>query len=76
MEVFMIPKYREITKLALTAALVVETAILIRAAFTIKTQYTALEMLENLSEYYVDILERNDVDLSDYDIIVLNTILG
>lgn len=76
MEVFMIPKYREITKLALTAALVVETAILIRAAFTIKVQHTALEMLENLSEYYVDILERNDVDLSDYDIIVLNTILG
>lgn len=72
----MIPKYREITKLALTAALVVETAILIRAAFTIKAQHTALELLENLSEYYVDILERNDVDLSDYDIIVLNTILG
>lgn len=71
----MVEKYREITKLTMLGALVVETAILIRMAFIIKEQNLTITTLENVSRYYVDMLDKNDVPLTDYDVIALNTIL-
>lgn len=71
----MIRKYHELAKLTLFGAFVVETAILIRTIIIIRNQTMVVNTLENLSEYYVDILEKNDVHLTDYDLIALNTIL-
>lgn len=71
----MLEKYREITKLTMLSALVVETAILIRMAFAIKEQNLTITTLENVSRYYVDMLDKNDVPLTDYDVIALNAIL-
>ncbi|AVO25281.1 hypothetical protein SEA_ODESZA_41 [Gordonia Phage Odesza] len=71
----MLRQYREITKLTMLGALVVETAILIRMAYAIKEQNLTITTLENVSRYYVDMLDKNDVPLTDYDIIALNAIL-
>ena len=71
----MVEKYREITKLTMLSALVVETAILIRMAFVIKEQNLTITTLENVSRYYVDMLDKNEVPLTDYDVIALNAIL-
>ncbi|QDH85274.1 hypothetical protein HWC49_gp43 [Gordonia phage Kenosha] len=60
---------------ALVALVAVETAILLRLCWNSRQNHVKIETLKDVARYYADMLEKNDVELSDYDIIALNTIL-
>lgn len=72
----MIRRYRDLAKIAMLGTLVIETAVLIRIASMLRDQNHNVDTLERVSQYYVDILEKNEVPLTDYDVIALNLILS
>ncbi|QAU06274.1 hypothetical protein SEA_RICKMORE_40 [Gordonia phage Rickmore] len=59
----------------LMALVAVEAVILLRLCWNTRQNHVKINTLKDVARYYADMLEKNDVELSDYDVIALNTIL-
>lgn len=68
--------YSNILKNVLTAVVVTETVLLARSLLVIRDQNEVIKTLEDVSNYYVYILDKNDVPLTKYDLIALNSIFS
>lgn len=68
--------YSNILKNVLTAVVVTETVLLASSLLVIRDQNEVIKTLEDVSNYYVYILDKNDVPLTKYDLIALNSIFS
>ena len=60
----------------LTAVIVTETILLARSFLVVRDQNDVIKTLEDVSNYYVYILDKNDVPLTKYDLIALNSMFS
>lgn len=68
--------YSNILRNVLTAVVVTEAVLLVRSLLVIRDQNEVIKTLEDVSNYYVYILDKNDVPLTKYDLIALNSIFS
>jgi hypothetical protein len=61
--------------LVLAGLVIFETTMLVGAASQLREKSQEADVLADLSRYYADIMKRNDVDFTDYDLIALITIM-
>jgi hypothetical protein len=61
--------------LALAGLVIFETCMVVGAASQLREKSQEADVLSDLARYYADILKRNDVDFTDYDLIALLTIM-
>lgn len=59
----------------LAGLVIFETTMLISVANQLREKSKDADVLSDLARYYADILKRNDVDMSDFDLIALLTIM-
>lgn len=68
--------YSNILRNVLTAVVVTEAVLLARSLLVIRDQNEVIKTLEDVSNYYVYILDKNDVPLTKYDLIALNSMFS
>lgn len=68
--------YSNILRNVLTAVVVTEAVLLVRSLLVIRDQNEVIKTLEDVSNYYVYILDKNDVPLTKYDLIALNSMFS
>lgn len=59
----------------LLVLLAVESSYLLKMSLVSKYHHLKIETLQDVARYYADMLQKNDVELTPYDIIALNAIL-
>ncbi|QPL14689.1 membrane protein [Gordonia phage Schwartz33] len=59
----------------LVALAVIEGFTLARVLVLCRYKQLKIEILQDVARYYADMLEKNEVALTDYDLIALNSIL-
>ncbi|QJD49619.1 membrane protein [Gordonia phage Secretariat] len=60
---------------ALVALVIFEGFALVKMSNGSRYKELKIEVLQDVARYYADILEKNEVQLTDYDVIALNAIL-
>lgn len=71
----MIKVDRKMVNSLLLLLLAIETSYLVKMAILSRYHQTKIETLQDVARYYADMLQKNDVELTPYDLIALNAIL-
>ena len=66
---------QDILILLLSGLVIFETGLLVSVSMELQKKSKDVDTLSDLSRFYADILKRNDVDMSDFDLIALLTII-
>ncbi|QFP94925.1 hypothetical protein SEA_OHMYWARD_43 [Gordonia phage OhMyWard] len=71
----MIKVDRKMLNSLLLLLVAVETSYLLKLTIVSRYHHLKIETLQDVARYYADMLQKNDVELTPYDIIALNSIL-